>query len=126
MKSRTESKSCSTKDLKVWLKVLACMMPCSQKTSLGMRPNYPHKCDLEVAVWFHDFARLFHHVQFMPESLPQWPVIVLTGYCFSHIRCCLQCKVHVKRNDTCLRKPLPLFCHFAFTNKTPEDANADP
>ena len=67
----------------------------------------------EVTVWFHDFAHLFHHVQFMPESLPQWPVIILTGYCFSHIRCCLQCMVRVKRNDTCLWKPLPLFCHFA-------------
>ena len=62
----------------------------------------------------------------MPESLPQWPVLVLTGYCFCHIRCCLQCMVCIKRNDTHLWKPLPLFCHFAVTNETLEDTNAAP
>ena len=46
MKARTQSKGCSTKGVvkNVCVHVLGA---CYQKTSLGMRPNYPHKCDLK-------------------------------------------------------------------------------
>jgi len=48
------------------------------------------------------------------RSKQQCEVVIITGM------------VHVFKNDTCSRKPLPLLCHFSITNAALEDTNAAP